>query len=149
MVDTATVGRFAGSPAVNRSQVLRLLVLAGIFGFFFVFYLVPIGRLLLLSFMGDGNGSLAWRPSNGDAFAAVAASPLLIPVILNTLKLSAIVTVVALVFGYPIAYMLGDARARSSMLLLSWCCCHCGPASWCAPMRGSSSFSARASSISY
>ncbi len=117
MVDTATVGQFAGSPAVNRSQILRLLVLAGIFGFFFVFYLVPIGRLLLLSFMGDGNGSLAWRP-NGDAFAAVAASPLLIPVILNTLKLSAIVTVVALLLGYPIAYMLATARARASVLLL-------------------------------
>lgn len=116
MVDVTTAGS-GGSPAINRSQALRYLVLAGIFVFFVVFYLLPIGRLLLLSVVGDGNGNLVWRP-NGEAFAAVAASPLLIPVILNTLKLAAIVTVAALLLGYPIAYMLAMSRSRSSVLLL-------------------------------
>jgi len=117
MVDTALIGRSDGSRAVNRSQALRYLVLAGIFGFFVIFYLIPIGRLLLLSIVGDGNGNLVWRP-NGEAFAAVVASPLLIPVILNTLKLAAIVTLAALMLGYPIAYMLATSRSRSSVLLL-------------------------------
>jgi ABC-type spermidine/putrescine transport system permease subunit I len=117
MVDSVLLGQPVTRSAINRSQVTRLLVVAGVFGFFFVFYLLPIGRLLLLSFMGDGRGSLSWTPS-GDAYATVIASPLLVPVILNTLKLSAIVTISALVLGYPIAYMLATARSRSSVLLL-------------------------------
>jgi ABC-type spermidine/putrescine transport system permease subunit I len=117
MTDIASVSRPAAASSIGRSQVVRLVVIVGIFGFFVVFYVVPILRLLLLSFMGDGRGGLSWTV-NGQAFQTILSSPLLLPVILNTLKLSAIITVASLLLGYPVAYMLATARARLATLLL-------------------------------
>lgn len=117
MANGALVQRPAMALSIKRSQVARLVVVAAIFGFFVVFYLLPIARLLLLSFLGDGHGGLTWTPS-ARAFATVISSPLLVPVILNTLKLAAIITLSALLLGYPVAYMLATARARLSTLLL-------------------------------
>lgn len=104
--------------SIKRSQIARLTAVVVIFGFFIVFYFLPIARLLLMSFLGNGHGGLTWVPSSG-AFATVISSPLLVPVILNTLKLSAIITASALLLGYPVAYMLATARAGLSTLLLT------------------------------
>lgn len=117
MTDVVLPERAGSSSSDTRSKFARLLVVLALAGFFAIFYLVPMLRLLLSSFLGDGRGGLTWEPS-GDAFSTVFSSPLFLPVMFSTLKISAIITLAALVLGYPVAYLLATARGRLSTLLL-------------------------------
>jgi ABC-type spermidine/putrescine transport system permease subunit I len=109
--------RTAPSISMAGSELARLVAMTAIFAFFVLFYLLPMFRLLLLSFLGDGHGGLSWTPT-GRAFASVVSSPLFVPVILDTLKLSALVTLLTLLLGYPVAYLLATTRSRYSTVLL-------------------------------
>jgi ABC-type spermidine/putrescine transport system permease subunit I len=92
------------------------IALTLILGLFVAFFLLPIFRLLALSVFGNGHGGLTWEPTP-DAFGRVLSSPLFVPVILNTLRISIIVTVVSLLLGYPVAYLLATTRSKHAPLL--------------------------------
>ncbi|MGY2154734.1 ABC transporter permease [Nocardia gipuzkoensis] len=77
-----------------------------------VAFLYPVARLVWLGFS---------EPSFGlQTYAAVLSDPVTLTILLRTLRMSAIVTAVTLVLGYPYAYVmtLVGPRARAVLLAL-------------------------------
>jgi ABC-type spermidine/putrescine transport system permease subunit I len=98
--------------AVFRSS--RALLLVPVLGLFALFYLVPIAIVLSTSVAPvtpDGAPTLRH-------YASVLTSPLYVPVILRTVRLSAVATVCTLVLGYPVALLLARAPERIAGRLL-------------------------------
>ena len=54
-----------------------------------------------------------------------------------TFEISLLVTVLALLLGYPIAYAASIAPRDGASSSCRWWCCRSGPACWSAPMPGS------------
>lgn len=73
-------------------------------------YLVPVGRLLLTSF-----GTSAWTLGN---YREALGNPDLTRILFRTLLLSGEVTLLTLLLGYPIAYMIVKAPTRTQKWLL-------------------------------
>jgi putative spermidine/putrescine transport system permease protein len=82
--------------------------------FLLVFFVYPVGDLLTLSFTSpDGGLSL-------EQYGKVAATPVYGRVFGITFKISALVTLFCVAFGYPVAYLLATTtpRIRGRLLLL-------------------------------
>jgi ABC-type spermidine/putrescine transport system permease subunit I len=71
-------------------------------------YLYPLGKLLVMSFGGEDPGLAAYR--------RFLESPVYLGVFVRTLRISLVVTLVCLVAGYPVGYVM--ARSRPSMVRL-------------------------------
>jgi putative spermidine/putrescine transport system permease protein len=79
-----------------------------------VFFLVyPVGQLLLLSIYGDSGISLA-------QYRQLFASSVYVDVLLITLKISLVTTLVCIVTGYPIAYLISVVEKERKATLLFW-----------------------------
>lgn len=78
-----------------------------------VFFVVPVGVMVARSFAGGGGPTLAH-------YRDLFASPLYVTVMVTTFEISALVTAVSLLLGYPVAYVIATAgpRIRASVLLL-------------------------------
>ncbi len=78
-----------------------------------VFFVVPVGVMVARSFGGGGVPTLTH-------YRDLFASPLYAAVMGTTFEISALVTAVSLLLGYPVAYLLatGRPRVRASLLLL-------------------------------
>jgi ABC-type spermidine/putrescine transport system permease subunit I len=72
---------------------------------FCLFYLYPILRLLSLSVVKAGEGGRG-VVLTADHYAQVLHSPMYLPVLGETLRISAFATVLAILLGYPVAYLL-------------------------------------------
>ncbi len=92
-------GRFAmGAPLV-----LLLIVL----------FIYPVGQLLLLSVYNESGFSL-------DEYRRLFASSVYVDVLLITLKISFFTTVLSIVAGYPVAYLISIAAKERKASLLFW-----------------------------
>jgi putative spermidine/putrescine transport system permease protein len=76
-----------------------------------VLFLYPIGRLVYLSVFGPG---FTLRH-----YARLFGSPAYARILANTFEISLVVTLAALVLGYPVALLLATARARLAGILLA------------------------------
>jgi ABC-type spermidine/putrescine transport system permease subunit I len=89
---------------LHTRGTLALLLGPGVL-LFCLFYLYPIARLLSLSVMKAGEGGQGVALT-ADHYAQVLRSPMYLPVLGETLRISALATVFALLLGYPVAYLL-------------------------------------------
>lgn len=76
-----------------------------------VLFVYPIGRLFYLSLFGP---ALTLRH-----YAKLVGAPVYLKILANTFEISLVVTLLALVLGYPVAFLLATARARTAGLLLA------------------------------
>jgi mannopine transport system permease protein len=107
-----------GLPVAGRraawyaSGFLQWLVLVGpTLLLLLVIYLYPLGELLALS-LGGGESTVA-------AYHKFLASPVYFAVLVRTFRISLIVTVVCLVAGYPVAYVLSRSGPATVQLLMA------------------------------
>jgi putative spermidine/putrescine transport system permease protein len=99
-----------GARSDGRRREITLLLLPALvwLGVLFVY---PIGRLFYLSLFGP---AFTLRH-----YGKLVASPVYGTILANTFEISLIVTVLALGLGYPVAFLLATARARTAALLLA------------------------------
>jgi putative spermidine/putrescine transport system permease protein len=94
------------------AEPLRLAILLFPLGvLYFVVFLIPLARLVPMSFSTDQGPSLVH-------YALIAKEPLYRLVLLNTFRMATVVTVICLVLGYPTAYVLAAARGGAARWLL-------------------------------
>jgi putative spermidine/putrescine transport system permease protein len=78
-----------------------------------LFLVYPVGQLLLLSVYGDSGFTLA-------QYRQLFASTVYLDVLLITLKISLVTTLVCVVTGYPIAYLISVVDKERKATLLFW-----------------------------
>ena len=78
-----------------------------------LFLVYPVGQLLLLSIYNDSGLTLA-------QYRQLFASSVYVDVLLITLKISFITTLVCIVTGYPIAYLISMVGKERKATLLFW-----------------------------
>ena len=100
----------AGSIQTTGSVALRgLLPLCPLLLFLLVFFLYPVGRVLLLAF----------SPAGGDSpFLELWTAPVYRATLLRTFRISVTVTLACLLLGYPVAYTVAMVPRRWSAVLL-------------------------------
>lgn len=106
VADVATHARPTSSQAVRwwrsrRGETLLILAAAPALAFLFVFFLLPVGMLLLQSVE---NGSLA-------AYEKALTDGLYVGVLIDTMLIAAYVSAAWLLLGYPVAYFLAATPA--------------------------------------
>ncbi len=103
------------SPADGMSRWRRIdpywLLLAPLVLFVLGLYIVPVARVLLLSVTDPHPGF--------DNFTRLAVNPGPRHVVENTFRLCALVTLITLVLGYLLAYVITHAGARGQRIMLS------------------------------
>ncbi|HEY8367856.1 MAG TPA: ABC transporter permease, partial [Thermodesulfobacteriota bacterium] len=91
------------------SPVASVLLLAPLALLLIGLFAYPIGRLLAASL---------WDPSFTLVhYRRLFAEPLYLAILLRTIRIAALVTVAALVLGYPLAYVMARARGWRATLL--------------------------------
>lgn len=101
--------------------VRRYLLLVPPLGFVAVFFLVPLGLLVVYSFYVNPEGATLYRPGfTLENYVRFFTSEFYRGKLLLTLKFGVVVTVVTMVLGYPLAYFLArtTARKRHATILL-------------------------------
>ncbi|MET4068931.1 putative spermidine/putrescine transport system permease protein [Bradyrhizobium sp. S3.2.6] len=78
-----------------------------------LFLVYPVGQLLLLSVYGDNGFTLA-------QYRQLFASSVYLDVLLITLKISLVTTLVCVITGYPIAYLISVVDKERKTTLLFW-----------------------------
>ena len=78
------------------------------------------------------------RDDQGDIVAAPAESAVYRDVLVRTFVISLSVTLICLLLGYPLAYLIATAPSRTANILLLFVLLPFGPRFWCAPRPGSS-----------
>ena len=94
----------------RRSDLRWFLLLFLPLLFLLIFYAYPISRMLLRSFFDPNFTVVHYR----HFFSEAAYSSVLI----NTFKMSISVTLICLILGYPVAYLLANLPSRVSNLLM-------------------------------
>jgi len=87
----------------------RLFLLAPVLVYLVAMFALPIGRVLLLSFF-DPEFTLAH-------YAHFFGNPLYVRVLLNTFEIATTVTILCLLLGYPLAYVMCEVRPRTAALM--------------------------------
>jgi ABC-type spermidine/putrescine transport system permease subunit I len=83
-----------------------------------LFFFIPIFSLLRISFfeyVGMGNYEPGFTLAS---YAKFLTDPFYIGVILYTLKIASIVTIICLIFGYPVAYYISSTSGKLKIFLL-------------------------------
>ena len=93
----------SASTSRDRRRFVGLLIVPAVV-FLVVVYVVPFANLLLLSFDYP-----EWSLDN---YRSIAHNPFLWGVLLSTLRLAAGVTLICLVLGYPVAYLMARSTPR-------------------------------------
>jgi putative spermidine/putrescine transport system permease protein len=100
--------------AVPQGQIWTWLAMGAPLVLLLVFFLIyPVGQLLLLSFYNDSGFTLA-------QYRQLFASSVYVDVLLITLKISFVTTLVCVVTGYPIAYLISMVGKERKATLLFW-----------------------------
>lgn len=103
-----------GAPLRRRAPWLRpLLMAAPLLLLFTVLLVYPVGQLLLLSIYSDGAFTLA-------KYRQLFASSVYVDVMLITLKISLWTTLLSLVAGYPVAYLVSSLEKDRKASWLFW-----------------------------
>ena len=100
--------------ALQQGQVWTRVAMGAPLVLLLVLFLVyPVGQLLLLSIYGESGFTLA-------QYRQLFASSVYVDVLLITLKISLVTTLVCLVTGYPIAYLISVVGKERKATLLFW-----------------------------
>src|SRR6218665_54760 len=100
--------------ALRRPPWLRPLLLGGPLALLFLLLLVyPVGQLLVLSVYSDGAFTLA-------PYRQLFASSVYVNVMLITLKISVCTTVLSVIAGYPVAYLIASLPRQHKSAWLFW-----------------------------
>jgi putative spermidine/putrescine transport system permease protein len=91
---------------------LSTLLLVPALAFLLVFFVYPMVNVVTRSFSGPRGPSL-------EHYAYIFQRPVYLQVFWITFQISGLVTVFALLFGYPLAYLIATARPPISRLLLA------------------------------
>jgi len=78
-----------------------------------IFFAWPVIRLLLLSVVDARSGSLTLAQ-----YAKLFSSPVYVQVLAITFKIAALTTLITLIGGYPIAYLLATVTRRTQGLVI-------------------------------
>ncbi len=89
---------------------LETLILVPILVYLAVFYVYPLARILLLSVYGP---RLTF-----DHFLRMVTVPVYTQVLMRSFRIALLVTVLSLVLGYPVAYLLSTLKPRRVALLM-------------------------------
>lgn len=89
---------------------VRLLLLPTL-AWLAVLFLMPIGRLFHLSLFGGG--------VTLGHYTRLVSEPVYLWILWNTFEISAVVTVLALLLGYPVAFLMARARPATAALMLA------------------------------
>lgn len=81
--------------------------------FLFIFLIIPLGKILLLSVTDAKSGAFTL-----EAYQKFFTSNVYFKVILLTFKVSFIVTLFCLVLGYPVAYMMSKCSKRMRAIIM-------------------------------
>lgn len=109
----AAVTKLASTRWLTRILAGRwgiFLLLAPAACFLAVFYLVPLARIVMLS-LGAEDGALA-------GYVAVLREPVYLTVLWDTVVLSGGVALLALLLGYPLAYLMARSEGRVQRVLM-------------------------------
>src|SRR6218665_3281703 len=100
--------------ALRHPPWLRPLLLGGPLALLFLLLLVyPVGQLLLLSVYSDG--AFTWAP-----YRQLFASSVYVNVMLITLKISVCTTVLSVIAGYPVAYLIASLSRQHKSAWRFW-----------------------------
>lgn len=102
-----------GRAAARRKTMGRVLMAAPLVVLLLAFLVYPVGQLLSLSVWGRDGFTLA-------PYRQLFASPLYFNVMLITLKISVFTTLLSVILGYPIAYLISVASPERKARLLFW-----------------------------
>ncbi|GGF63092.1 spermidine/putrescine ABC transporter ATP-binding protein [Azorhizobium oxalatiphilum] len=102
-----------GRAAARRKTMGRVLMAAPLVVLLLAFLVYPVGQLLSLSVWGRDGFTLA-------PYQQLFASPLYFNVMLITLKISFFTTLLSVILGYPIAYLISVAEPQRKARLLFW-----------------------------
>ncbi|GIH68767.1 ABC transporter permease [Sphaerimonospora thailandensis] len=103
--------------AAVRKAAGRLVTLGPGFGFLTVFLLVPLALVLSYTVFRRGRfGGVVHEPT-GENFTRLA-DPLYLDVVFGSVKLAVITTLLALLLGYPTAYMIAKLPAKWKVIAL-------------------------------
>ena len=80
-----------------------------------VFLILPVAQLLALSFLTKDGGALT-----PDHYLRLFESPIYLQVLANSFKVAALTTVICLVGGFPVAYLLANLSDSLRGTLLIW-----------------------------
>lgn len=108
-----------GRPSVVavRRAAGRLATLGPGFGFLTVFLLFPLALVLSYTVFRRGRfGGVVYEPT-GENFARLA-DPLYLDVVAGSVKLAVLTTLLALLLGYPTAYMIAKLPAKWKVIAL-------------------------------
>ncbi len=83
----------------------------------FIFFFVPVSLVLLLSFQSYVIGKPLDPSLRLDNYVRLFTDGFYLGTIVNTLKLGASVTLLAIVLGFPVAYSLARSRSRYAWIL--------------------------------
>ena len=114
MSATTHLNAAAAVPAPRRPLPWRQIAMgAPLIVLLLVLLVYPVGQLLLLSVKSEAGWSLT-------QYRQLFASPVYINVLLITLKISLWTTLLAVVVGYPVAYLVSVMPTKSKGTLLFW-----------------------------
>ncbi|QPB24023.1 ABC transporter permease (plasmid) [Rhizobium sp. 007] len=99
----------AARPAGRYGPILTLVLLMPLTVLFSIGFLYPIARLVIMSF-GDAAADL-------EQYRRIFATPLYLGVLSRTISTAAIVTLLSLMFGYPVALAMSKARGRLALVI--------------------------------
>lgn len=103
--------RRAGEPLIAAALLLPYGLLLG------VFFLAPIAREALLSLQRYSVGKPLDPHLRLDNYVRLFGDPFYVRALVETVKVGLLVTALALLIGYPVAYTLARTRARGRWLL--------------------------------
>ncbi len=98
------------SKAERRSSIRSILLICPALLVLLVFYLFPVLRLFYSSFF-DPDFTLKH-------YIHFFQNPLYLDILLKTFRIAFLVTLVALVLSYPVAYFLAEAKGKMQLLML-------------------------------
>ena len=99
--------------AARRTLRTRVLMAAPLTLLLVTLLIYPVGQLLLLSVYRNGGFSLA-------QYRQLFASSVYVDVLLITLKISGLTTLLAVIAGYPVAYLISAVAKERKAALLFW-----------------------------
>ena len=95
----------------------RLLLLAGPVGWIAIFLVLPCLLVVLYSFFERGTyGGIEWNFTLDNYRRA--ADPLYLDILMTSLRIAGLATVIAILLGYPAAYLIATSPPRWQKLLL-------------------------------
>jgi putative spermidine/putrescine transport system permease protein len=96
---------------VRRDGLGRRWLLAPVFGYLLVFYLLPVARLLALSVWSSDGLTLR-------VFAEIFRRPEYLVILARTVEIAIITTLCALALAYPVAYYLSRLAGRALVVAI-------------------------------